>query len=382
MAINKFKEPILVTRPLLPNLVDFNQQLQEIWKSQWITNNGNKNKELLENLKQYLSVNHLSLFSNGTLALILGIKSLGLSGEVITTPFTFPATVQALDWCGITPVFCDVEPDTLNLDPSKIEPLITERTSAILGVHVFGNPCDVEAIQNIADKYHLKVVYDAAHAFGVEYKGKPIGQYGDLTMFSFHATKLFNTVEGGAVVFKDRLLTRKLDLLKNFGISGPEKVELSGINAKLNELQAAMGLEVLKLVPEERDKRSHIKRVYEENLQYVPGVRIITKLERQENSYQHFVIEIDEQYFGMTRDQLHEKLKEYNIFTRKYFYPLCSDFSWYQHLPSVKKELLSVAHEKAERVLSLPFYGGLSHEDVQKICDIIKFIQLRQYKVG
>ena len=251
-----FNEPIYITRPLLPNLENVNRKMSEIWESKWLTNNGVQHKKLENELKNYLNVEHLSLFNNGTLALLLGLKSLDLKGEVITTPFTFPATVQALDWNGLTPVFCDIDPETLTIDATKIESLITEKTSAILGVHVFGNPCDVEKIQTIADKYQLKVIYDGAHAFGTKIDGKPISSYGDMTMFSFHATKLFNTVEGGALAFKDEKLAEKLELLKNFGLAGPDEVVLSGLNAKMNEIQAAIGLEVLKLVDEERAKET------------------------------------------------------------------------------------------------------------------------------
>ncbi|NDI33914.1 DegT/DnrJ/EryC1/StrS family aminotransferase [Chengkuizengella sediminis] len=365
----------MITRSLLPSLDNFNNQLKEIWESKWVTNNGPKNKELIEALKDYLTVDDLSLFSNGTLGLLLGIKSLELSGEVITTPFTFPATVAALEWNGLTPVFCDIDHVTLNIDANKIESLITERTSAILGVHVFGNPCEVDKIQKVADNYHLKVIYDGAHAFGVKLNGNSIGKFGDMTIFSFHATKLFNTIEGGAVTFKDKTLSKKLQLIKNFGISGPETVELPGINAKLNEIQAAVGLEVLKLVPEERKKRHHIKQLYETNLKSIPGIRILTKHKKQESSYQFFVIEIDKREFGMNRNQLHEMLKDYNVFTRKYFYPLCSNFSWYQDLPSAQQKNLPIAHEKVEKVLSLPFYGGVTNQEVKQICDIIEFIQ-------
>ncbi|MFS1512905.1 DegT/DnrJ/EryC1/StrS family aminotransferase [Chengkuizengella sp. SCS-71B] len=373
--ISKFNEPIMVTRPLLPSLQNINNQLQEIWESKWITNNGPKNKELREALKEYLAVNHLSLFSNGTLGLLLGIKSLELTGEVITTPFTFPATVGALEWNGLTPVFCDIDNVTLTIDANKIEALITERTSAILAVHVLGIPCEVDKIQQVADKYHLKVIYDGAHVFGAKLNCKPIGEFGDMTMFSFHATKLFNTIEGGAVTFKDKTLDRKLQLFKNFGISGPDTVELSGINAKLNEIQAAVGLEVLKLVPEQRKKRHYIKQLYETNLKTISGIRIVTKHEEQESSYQFFIIEINEKEFGINRNQLHEKLKDYNVFTRKYFYPLCSDFTWYHDLPSAQQKYLPTAYEKIETVLALPFYGELTTEEVIQICEIIKFIQ-------
>ena len=374
MIAKKFKEPIYVTRPLLPSLDQVYSQLQEVWNSKWITNNGPKHKELESKLKEYLKVDNAVMFSNGTLALELGLKSLDISGEVITTPFTFPATVQALDRNGLTPVFCDIEDKTLNIDASKIEKLITDKTSAILAVHVFGNPCNVEKIKEIADKYNLKVIYDGAHAFGSHINGKSIGSYGDMTMFSFHATKLFNTIEGGCLVFKDNKLYEKLNLLRNFGIVSPEKVVISGTNAKLNEVQAAVGIEVLKIVKEERKRRKYIKKLYENGLCNIPGIEIVNKLDDENSSYQYFTIEIDEYKYGISRDELHIELKKYNIITRKYFYPLCSEFEWYKHLPSAKKENLPVSHEVVKKVLSMPYYGELNIEDVNQICEIIRYI--------
>lgn len=374
MIAKKFKEPIYVTRPLLPSLDQVYSQLQEVWNSKWITNNGPKHKELESKLKEYLKADNVVMFSNGTLALELGLKSLDISGEVITTPFTFPATVQALDRNGLTPVFCDIEDKTLNIDASKIEKLITDKTSAILAVHVFGNPCNVEKIKEIADKYNLKVIYDGAHAFGSHINGKSIGSYGDMTMFSFHATKLFNTIEGGCLVFKDNKLYEKLNLLKNFGIVSPEKVVISGTNAKLNEVQAAVGIEVLKIVKEERKRRKYIKKLYENGLCNIPGIKIVNKLDDENSSYQYFTIEIDEDKYGISRDELHIELKKYNIITRKYFYPLCSEFEWYKHLPSAKKENLPVSHEVVKKVLSMPYYGELNIEDVNQICEIIRDI--------
>lgn len=374
--IKKFKTPIYITRPLLPNLDQIQSKLKEIWESKWLTNMGTQHKQLEERLKRYLKVKNLVLYNNGTLALLLGIRALNLSDEVITTPFTFPATVEALDWNGITPVFCDIDPKTLNIDPSKIESLITEKTTAILGVHVFGTPCDVEAIQTIANKHKLKVIYDSAHAFGTEIKGNPIGNFGDLTMFSFHATKLFHTIEGGALTFKNSLLRQKLDLLKNFGISGPEEVVLSGLNAKMNEVQAAIGLEVLLMVDEERKKRRKIKQIYEESLKEIRGINIINNFNAEKNSFQYFVITIDENIFGKSRDWVHEELKKYNIFTRKYFYPLCSSFKWYNTLSSAKPDNLPVANSLVKQVLSLPFYGELTFETIEKISGIIDNLKL------
>ncbi|MGG0671158.1 DegT/DnrJ/EryC1/StrS family aminotransferase [Lederbergia citrisecunda] len=372
MIANKISEPIYITRPLLPDLGVISNSLHEIWESKRVTNNGAKERLLEQELKDYLGVEHLSLFNNGTLALLLGFRALGLKGEVITTPFTFPATVQALDWNGLTPVFCDVEPETMTIDATKIERLITEKTSAILGVHVFGNPCNVNKIQEIADKYQLKVIYDGAHAFGMKLDDKPISDYGDMTMFSFHATKLFNTIEGGALIFKDHRVASKLAMLKNFGLDGPENVILSGLNAKMNEVQAAIGLEVLKLVKEERGKRHAIKESYEQYLASIAGIRILTSSEKDNSSYQYFVIEINEEKYGRSRDWLHDELNKNNIFARKYFYPLCSDFSWYKSLESVLPDNLTQANVAVKRTLALPYYGELGLDLVQMICEIIK----------
>lgn len=372
MMVDYFEEPIFVTRPLLPDLKHVNQKMTEIWASKWVTNNGKQQKDLQDKLQDYVQAKNLSLFTNGTLALLLGLKSLDLTGEVITTPFTFPATVQALDWNGLTPVFCDIERETLTIDASKIEALITEKTSAILGVHVFGNPCNVQEIQKIADKHGLKVIYDGAHAFGCEIDGKPAGSHGDMTMFSFHATKLFHTIEGGAVVFKDSGLTAKLDQLKNFGLAGGEEVMLSGLNAKMNEIQAAVGLETLKLLDVERKKRYEVKKVYEEQLANIPGIRLVTHLDGKDSSYQYFVIEIDEKAFGRSRDWLHDHLQHHNVFTRKYFYPLCSEFHWYEQLESAQPENLPEAQKTVKEVLAMPFYGELELASVAKICTIIK----------
>ncbi|KON70195.1 aminotransferase [Peribacillus butanolivorans] len=385
--LSPFKDPIYVTRPLLPDAQKVNQKINEIWKSKWVTNNGQQHKELEIQLQEYLNVDHISLFNNGTLALLLGLKALNLKGEVITTPFTFPATVQALDWNGLTPVFCDIDSNTLNIDANKIEALITENTSAILGVHVFGNPCDVYKINEIAEKYNLKVIYDGAHVFGTTVDGKPIGSFGDMTMFSFHATKLFNTVEGGALTVNDKNLHQKLNLLKNFGLASPEDVVLSGLNAKMNEVQAGIGLEVLKLVDEERLKRDKIKQTYERKLAGIPGIRVLTTLQNECSSYQYFVIEIDREKYGRSRDWVHEELNKYNVFTRKYFYPLCSDFEWYKHLESAQPKNLPKAQKSVNQVLSIPFYGELELESAEKICAILKeihvgFLEETEYQLG
>jgi len=370
-----FDSPVYVTRPLLPDKIVISERINQIVDSKKVTNMGDQHIELENALKRYLNLDHITLFNNGTLALLLGIKALDLQGEVITTPFTFPATVQALDWNQLTPVFCDIEPHTLNIDPARIESLITERTSAILGVHVFGNPCDVHRIQEIADRYGLKVIYDAAHAFGSTIDGMPIGTYGDLTMFSFHATKLFNTIEGGALTYRDPELVQKLNLLKNFGIASEDQVLLSGLNAKMNEIQAGIGLEVLKLVNDERIRRLDLLNVYMDELRDVQGLKIVTATNNLSSSLQYFVVRVVEESFGKSRDWLHEQLKKFNIYSRKYFYPLCSEFPWYNHLESTSSENLEVAHRISSEVLCLPFYGELGRESARKICRIIKQLQ-------
>jgi len=367
-----FSDPIFVTRPLIPDIHKVNEKLQEIFTSKWLTNNGTQHCKLEDRLKQYLQVNNLVLFNNGTLALLLGIKALDLKGEVITTPFTFPATLECLDWNGLKPVFCDINQDDYTINTNQIEALITEKTSAILGVHVFGNPCDVNKIQKLADKYNLRVIYDGAHAFGTHLDAQSIGRYGDITMFSFHATKLFHTLEGGAIACESPLLAQKLNVLKNFGLEKPDKVVLSGLNAKMNEIQAAIGLEVLQIVGEERKRRKRIKQIYQENLAGIEGIRILTNLDDEHSSYQYFVIEIEQEQFGRTRDFVHEELKKFNVFSRRYFYPLCSDFPWYAELESARAENLPKANKAVDQALSLPFYGELTQEQVEKICYIIR----------
>ena len=377
-----FEQPIYVTRPLLPDITDVTERIKKVWDSKQLTNFGAQHDELSRQLKDYLEVEQISMFSNGTLALLLGLKALKLTGEVITTPFTFPATVQALDWNNLTPVFCDIDPETFNIDADKIEALITENTSAILGVHVFGNPCDVEKIQTIADRHKLKVIYDGAHAFGSKINGVPISSFGDMTMFSFHATKLFNTIEGGALTYTDPALGRQLDLLKNFGLASSEEVVLSGLNAKMNEVQAGVGIEVLQVIEDERRKRHTIKKAYEENLSDIDGVRVLTTLEDESSSYQYFVIEIDEAIFGQSRDMVHQELQKYKVFARKYFYPLCSDFEWYSELPSARPENLPNAKRAVQQVLAMPYYGDLPIGSVEAICEIIRELHVAQKSVS
>ena len=370
--LEPFDKEIYVTRPLLPDLNDFNGKLKEIWDSQWLSNNGKQHQILEEKIKERLKAPHVCLFNNGTIALITAIQSLRLTGEVITTPFTFPATPHVLAWNNIKPIFCDIEPQTLNIDAKRIERLITPMTTGILGVHVFGTPCEVSAIQEVADRYGLKVIYDAAHAFEAEIDGVGVGNFGDISMFSFHPTKLFHTGEGGCLTFREKSLKQRIDLLKNFGIKDQETVMMPGINGKMNEIQAALGLVTLELVDAERVKRQKLLEAYHQELNGLEGVSFYNKPGNVKNSYQYFVIRINEAAFGRSRDFVYEAFKKYNVFVRKYFYPLCSEYACYKYLPSSNKENLPVAHQVVSEVLCLPFYGGLSVSDVRKICAILR----------
>jgi dTDP-4-amino-4,6-dideoxygalactose transaminase len=371
MKTIRFDQPIYVTRPTLPPLEAVTSKLQEIWQAQWLTNNGRQHTLLEERLVKELKVPYLSLFNNGTIALMTAVQSLRLSGEVITTPFTFPATPHILMWNGISPIFCDIDPVTMTIDAQKIESMITPQTTGILAVHVYGTPCNVMEIQQIANQYGLRVIYDAAHAFGTEICGVGIGTYGDISMFSFHATKLFHTAEGGALTFNDPHLKRRIDLLKNFGIKNEEEVVMPGINGKMNEIQAALGLVVLDLVDEERRKRHAITDLYRRRLEGIPGITLPTILPHVKDSCQYFVIKIDESAFGHSRDFVYEQFKHHNVFTRKYFYPLCSDYTCYRYLPSSSRENLPIATIISQQVLSLPLYGALTDEQVESICDIL-----------
>jgi dTDP-4-amino-4,6-dideoxygalactose transaminase len=369
-----FGEPIYVTRPLLPDLDQFHSHLQDIWQSARLANVGAKHQALEDALREYLRAQHISLFNNGTIALIIACRALRLSGEVITTPFTFPATPHVLSWNNITPVFADINPETLTLDAARIEPLITSQTSAILAVHVYGMPCAVSAIQDLADAYGLKVIYDGAHAFGTKVDGRPITDFGDATMLSFHATKLFHTGEGGALVVRNPSLQKRIELLKNFGIKNEFEVVMPGINGKMNELQAALGLLTLRLVEPERLARTLVATVYRERLAPIDGLTCFDLPENVQNSQQFFVIRIDPALSQINRDTLYDRLKEYNIFARKYFHPLCSQYSCYRLLPSSSPMNLPVAHRAAEEVLSLPFYGSLGHDGAHRVCDAITYI--------
>jgi dTDP-4-amino-4,6-dideoxygalactose transaminase len=371
----KFPEPIYVTRPLMPDLALVTEKLKEVWGAQWLSNGGAQHKALEEQVRQFLKAPHLSLFNNGTIALMVAIQSLRLQGEVITTPFTFPATTHVLAWNNITPVFCDIDPVTMTLDPDKIEGLITNRTTGILGVHVYGMPCHVERIQQIADRHGLRVIYDAAHAFGTEINGRAIGTFGDISMFSFHPTKLFHTAEGGALTYGDPNLKPRIDLLKNFGIRNEFEVIMPGINGKMNELSAVIGLVVLEMVEEERARRRAIRAQYTKELGGLPGISIVEMPQGVTSSEQYMVIRIDGEKFGATREDVYAHLREYNVHARKYFYPLTSDYPCYRQLPSANDGLLPNARRAAEEALCLPFYGQLQAEEIAQICAFIKTTQ-------
>ena len=369
-----FEKPVYVTRPLLPDLEQFKSHLSDIWDSGWLSNAGQKHRALEAALREYLQAPQVSLFNNGTIALIVACQALRLSGEVITTPFTFPATPHVLSWNNVTPVFADINPEAMTLDPAQIESRITARTTGILGVHVYGMPCEVEAIQTIANTYGLKVIYDGAHAFGTKLSGRPITDFGDATMLSFHATKLFHTAEGGALVVRDPALHQRIELLKNFGIKSEVEVPMPGINGKMNEIQAALGLLTLRLVDAERLSRVAVASVYRERLADIPGLRIFSLPETVQSSQQYFIIRIDPALAAVSRDELYDQLKPYNIFVRKYFHPLCSEYSCYKSLPTSAPSNLPNAHKASAEVLSLPFFGELGVDGAHRVCDAIDFV--------
>jgi dTDP-4-amino-4,6-dideoxygalactose transaminase len=372
MMVAPFAEPIYVTRPLLPSLDGFSGRLEEIWSAGWLTNAGEQHERLTQAIREYLRVPEVSLFNNGTIALLAAMRTLGLRGEVITTPFTFPATPHAITWSGASPVFCDIDPVRLTLDPARVEEAITPRTTGILAVHVYGIPCDVDGLQSVADRHGLKLVYDAAHAFGVGVNGVGIGNFGDVSMFSFHATKLFHSAEGGALTCGTAERRLAIDQVKNFGILNQEQVGPVGINGKMTELQAALGLAVLECVPRELRRRQAIIERYRERLTGIEGLTLVTEPDGVESSRQYFVVRIDSRTFGCSRDVVFDRLKEYNVFARKYFYPLCTDYECYRDLPSSSPGLLPVANEAVRQVLCLPLYGELPLTAVDIICTIIE----------
>lgn len=367
-----FSEPIHVTRPVLSSLDDYTDKLREVWDSRWITNDGVLHQRLEKNLEKYLGVDHLNLFCNGTIALLVALQALDIrEGEVITTPFTFPATPHALHWNHISPVFCDIAPGTYNLDPNRLEELITPATKAILPVHVFGAPCDTESIQEIADRHDLPVIYDAAHAFGVKYRGRALVDYGDLAMLSFHATKLFTTAEGGALISHTPETKERIYYLKNFGIAGEEAVLYPGINGKMSELHAALGLLNLELVDEEIARRKTLTQYYCDGLQGIPGLTLPPEPLDTDPNYAYFPVLIDERDFGWSRDDVHDALHSINIVPRKYFYPLCSHYASYDTLPSASSDNLHVAEKVAGQVLCLPIFGALPHSSAEQVAGAI-----------
>lgn len=362
-------EKILVTRSSMPTLEEYVEEIRDIWDTHWLTNMGKKHKKLQKSLVEYLGVENIELLTNGHMALEMVMQAMELQGEVITTPFTFASTTHAIVRNGLTPVFCDIKPDDFTIDVSKIEALITGKTCAIVPVHVYGNVCDVEAIEAIAKKHGLKVIYDAAHAFGVTYKGMGAGSFGDASCFSFHATKVFNTIEGGAVCFRDLELGRKLYNLKNFGIRDEETVESVGANAKMNEFQAAMGICNLRHIDEEIGKRKKVVERYRERLGTVEGIQLNVIQQNVQSNYAYFPIMVEKETYGMDRNALFEKLKEKNVYARKYFYPLITQFDCYKD--SFGDVNTPVAQRVSENVLTLPMYADLSIETVDHICDII-----------
>ena len=365
------KNIITVTSPLLPDLEEFSKMLQKVWDSKWITNNGSFHRQLEKALAEYLKVPYVSLFTNGTLPLITALQALRITGEVITTPYSFVATTHSLWWNGIKPVFVDIEWKTGCIDPNKIEAAITPKTTAIMPVHVYGKPCEMEAIQDIADKYGLKVIYDAAHAFGVEVNGESVLNAGDMSTLSFHATKVFNTVEGGAMIMHDEKTKRRIDYLKNFGFAGETEVIAPGINSKMDEIRSAYGLLNLRQVDAAIEARHQVAIKYREALRNVEGIEFWDDLPGVKHNYSYFPIFVDEKKYGMSRDELYFKMREQGILGRRYFYPLISEFSTYRYLPSSAKENLPVAHKMANEVICLPMHHQLSEKDVNLILKCI-----------
>ena len=363
---------ITVTSPLLPNLDEFNEMLKEIWASKWITNNGQFHKQLEKSLAEYLKVPYISLFTNGTLPLLTALQALRITGEVITTPYSFVATTHSIWWNGCRPVFVDIEESTCGIDPDKIEAAITPKTTAIMPVHCYGKPCNTKRIQEIADKYGLKVIYDAAHAFGVEVEGESILNAGDMSTLSFHATKVYNTLEGGALVVHDEVTKKRIDYLKNFGFAGEIEVVAPGINSKVDEVRAAYGLLNLKQVNAAIAARQKVAQIYRQELRNVPGIRFFEDMPGVRHNYSYFPIFINAEEFGMTRDELYFKMKSQNVLGRRYFYPLISEFSTYRGLPTATPENLPVATRIANEVICLPMHHELTNNDLERILNCIK----------
>jgi dTDP-4-amino-4,6-dideoxygalactose transaminase len=370
MTMSPNKLPITVTQPHLPALEDFIPYLEQIWGNKWLTNNGPFHQQLEQALCEYLGVKHLALFANGTLALITALQALRITGEVITTPYSFVATAHSLLWNGIKPVFVDIDAVTLNLHPDKVEAAITPQTTAIMPVHCYGHPCDVEQIQKIADTYGLKVVYDAAHAFGVQNREGSILNHGDLSVLSFHATKVFNTFEGGAIVCHDPKTKQRIDYLKNFGIADEVTVVAPGINGKMSEINAAFGLLQLKVIDDALEKRKAIDQRYREALNGIAGIHCLPAPTERVANYAYFPILVQPDY-PLNRDALYQKLRDNNVFARRYFYPLISDFPMYRGLPSSAHANLPVARRIADQVICLPIYPALSEAQLDFVLSLI-----------
>lgn len=362
---------ITVTTPLLPNLDEFNDMLRQIWDSKWITNNGQFHRQLEKELAQYLDVPFVSLFTNGTLPLLTALQALRITGEVITTPYSFVATTHCIWWNGCKPVFVDIDPATGNIDPDKIETAITPKTTAIMPVHVYGKPCDTERIQAIADKYGLRVIYDAAHAFGVKVDGNSILNAGDMSTLSFHATKVYNTLEGGALIMHDEATKKRIDYLKNFGFAGETEVVAPGINGKVDEVRAAYGILNLRQVDASIEARHRVAIRYRQALRPIDGITFMDDMPGVKHNYSYFPIFVDAEKYGMTRDELYDKMKLHNVLVRRYFYPLISEFSTYRGLDSASPGNLPNAHKMANSVLCLPMHHELAEEDIDRVLNLI-----------
>lgn len=363
---------IPVTQPFLPELSEFVPYLEKIWDNRWLTNNGPFHQELESKLAEYLGVEHVSLFNNATIALITALQAMRINGEVITTPYSFVATSHSIMWNGLEPVFVDIDPTTFNIDPDKIEAAITPRTTAIMPVHCYSNPCDVEAIQKIADNYGLKVIYDAAHAFGVNYKGESLLKWGDLSILSFHATKVFNTFEGGAIISPDAKTKERIDRLKNFGIADELTVTAPGINGKMSEINAAFGLVQLKHIGRAMTQRQAIDKRYRAELSDIKGITIYRHNKNSNSNFSYFPILVDADY-PLSRDELYQKLKDNNVLSRRYFYPLISNMPMYRGLQSAILNNLPQANKLAEKVLCLPIFNELSEEEQLKVINLLKY---------
>lgn len=365
------KKPVFVTQPYLPPLEEFLPYLEKIWSNKILTNCGPMHQQLEQSLCEYLGVEHIALFNNGTIALLTALQSLRITGEVITTPYSFVATAHSLLWNGIKPVFVDIDPSNLNMDPAKIEAAITPQTTAIMPVHCYGHPCDVDAIQRIADTYNIKVIYDAAHAFGVKDKGGSILRHGDLSVLSFHATKVFNTFEGGAIICPDAETKQRIDHLKNFGFVDEVTVVAPGINGKMSEINAAFGLLQLKYIDKILISRSEVDRKYRNELEGLKGIRVVEESGQEVANFSYFPILVESDY-PLSRDELYQKLKDNNIFSRRYFYPLISEFPMYRGMQSAKPGNLPVANSMAQKVLCLPIYADITPEEQMEVIRIIK----------